>query len=558
MTDPGGSLTAGPVPGDESVDPAGTAVIAHDVGRRWWVVAAIAAIGMVGVVARVLVLRSPAGDLNADEAYTGIESFEVLAGRFPVVLGGTAYTAVFEAYLYAPVVVVFGASITTLKVVPMVFWALASAIAARGAFEQMRSLRPIQGRSHQMPAYTAAVTTLLIMWITPGALMVISTRAYASYASGMAVVALTFVLAARLVDRPDPRPMAAAAVGFLAGIGFWMHPMFLSVVVPILVVVAVVHRDRRRRRTVWSAVVIGGLVGSGPYLVWNVWNRFDSRRLPAEFEGTYLDRLSVFWRELLPRALGLRAADWSWHLPVAAAMVLAVLLGAATLAGAVIVARGSDRPSRWLLASVLASALPMMALFPPLIFSADGRYAIVVFAFIAISISVAIARGLAALSARCDDPANRDDPAHRDDPAPHRRRRVMVVSGLLLAMVWVAGYVVPEGRSWLSTSDAEPNAAVFEALEVLEDGGFNHVFGSYWAVLPVEFVADRRVVAGTFGFQPVRFPERAEVVLAQAPNAVAFVVLPEHERPELLFLPAEDYQRREVGSRVVLWPVDGP
>jgi hypothetical protein len=199
-----------------------------------------------------------------------------------------------------------------------------------------------------------------------------------------------------------------------------------------------------------------------------------------------------------------------------------------------------------------------MALFPPLIFSADGRYGIVVFAFIAISISVAIARGLAALSARCDDPANRDDPAHRDDPAPHRRRRVMVVSGLLLAMVWVAGYVVPEGRSWLSTSDAEPNAAVFEALEVLEDGGFNHVFGSYWAVLPVEFVADRRVVAGTFGFQPVRFPERAEVVLAQAPNAVAFVVLPEHERPELLFLPAEDYQRREVGSRVVLWPVDGP
>ncbi len=52
---------------------------------------------------RYFVLRSPAGRLGADEAYTGIESFEILAGHFPLTLGGTVYTLPFEAYLYAPI-----------------------------------------------------------------------------------------------------------------------------------------------------------------------------------------------------------------------------------------------------------------------------------------------------------------------------------------------------------------------------------------------------------------------------------------------------------------------
>ncbi len=510
-------------------------------GRLWWV---IAAVGLVGIAARVAVLRSPAGDLNADEAYTGIEAFEVLAGRFPVVLGGTAYTAVFEAYLYAPVVVVFGASIATLKAVPMVFWALATAIAARTAFEQVRSLRPDSAGQPVAPAQWAAIATVVIMWITPGALMVISTRAYASYASGMAVLALTFLLAARLADRADPRPMAAAAVGFSAGIGFWMHPMYLSVLIPILVVVAVAQRHHRA--VVWPAVVIGGLIGSGPYLVWNLLNRFESRQLPAPVEGTYLERLSVFGRELLPRAWGLRAGDWSWHLAAPVAVLLGVLLIAATIAGAVIMVTAGDRPSRFLLPAVLVGVLPIMALFPPLIFSADGRYGMIAFAFVAISISITVAWALSALRARLAG-------ARRE-----RAGRAVAAGAVALGVLWVAGYVVPEGQRWLSTADTAPNAEVHEALAVIEDAGFNHVFGSYWAVLPVEFVADRRVVAGTFGFEPVRFPERNQVVLAQAPTGVGFVVLPEHERDELLFMALEDYDSRRVGARVVLLPIDGP
>ena len=50
------------------------------------------------------------GIITADEAYTGIQSFEILSGRFPVVLGGTTYTLPLESYMYAPLAGVLGAN----------------------------------------------------------------------------------------------------------------------------------------------------------------------------------------------------------------------------------------------------------------------------------------------------------------------------------------------------------------------------------------------------------------------------------------------------------------
>jgi len=129
---------------------------------------------------------------------------------------------------------------------------------------------------------------------------------------------------------------------------------------------------------------------------------------------------------------------------------------------------------------------------------------------------------------------------------------------LVAAVVWLAGYVMPEGRAWLTLRDAQPNAALIETVDILDRAGVEYIYGSYWSVLPVEFVADRRVTGGNFGFEPVRFPERNRIVEARAPTEVAFVLQPYHDRPELWFLPADRYQRRVIGGSVVLIPLDGP
>jgi len=54
---------------------------------------------------RDIVIGSVFGELNADEAYAGLQSMGVLRdGRLPVVIDGSAYSATIEAYLFSPIV----------------------------------------------------------------------------------------------------------------------------------------------------------------------------------------------------------------------------------------------------------------------------------------------------------------------------------------------------------------------------------------------------------------------------------------------------------------------
>ena len=146
-----------------------------------------------GSIVRWLVLRSPAGVLTADEAYTGIQSFEILGGQFPVVLGGTAYTLPFEAYLYAPIAAVFGANVVVLKLL---------SARCRGRRFGRRRARRAPARSAVGRASIAAA----MCWVTPGALLLISVTAYSAYASGLAVTSARSWPPAcrRSTRRPEP------------------------------------------------------------------------------------------------------------------------------------------------------------------------------------------------------------------------------------------------------------------------------------------------------------------------------------------------------------------
>ena len=186
-------------------------------------------------------LRSPAGVLTADEAYTGIQSFEILGGQFPLVLGGTAYTLPFEAYLYAPI----------------------AAPARREHRDAQAAVAPCRGRWRPSPSVLgtarlvgrrAGAIAAAMCWVTPGALLLISVTAYSAYASGLAVTAAAFVAAGMVVDAQEPRRWTMFGFGLLAGFGFWLHPMFLATLVPMVLVVLWMQR----RWLVTWVLVIGG------------------------------------------------------------------------------------------------------------------------------------------------------------------------------------------------------------------------------------------------------------------------------------------------------------
>jgi hypothetical protein len=92
---------------------------------------------------------------------------------------------------------------------------------------------------------------------------------------------------------------------------------------------------------------------------------------------------------------------------------------------------------------------------------------------------------------------------------------------------------------------------------VLDERGINRVYGSYWAVLPVDFAGDNRIVSAVFPFWPIRFPDRQRVVGATPAENVAVIFMSNDENPALLLMPIENYERIVIGDRIVYLPLSG-
>ena len=477
------------------------------------VVAVIVAALVVGLVVRWLVLRSPAGIITADEAYTGIQSFEILSGRFPVVLGGTTYTLPLESYLYAPIAALLGANVVLLKLLATLSWALASVALAAAALRL----------SNRRTALVAA----LLCWFTPGALLLISVSAYAAYASGMLVSIVAFVVATTLIDAEQPRRGMAVLFGALAGFGFWLHPMFTASLLPMVVVVLWFHR---RRIDVWIAVTVGGLLGCSPFLAWNAANSWPSLTAPADVEGTYGERFRGFFVDLLPRAFGLRDLALDWQPDGVIGPLLYVALLALVVGGIVVLARRPGPRSRVLLPAVLIAVFPIMALFENLIFANDGRYGIIAFPFLLLAMAIAV-----------------------DELMGRHAGRALGVAAVV-ALVWIVGLIVPTVAPLVDDTDGDPNASINAVVDRLDEVGIDRIYGSYWAVHPVDFVGDRDLTGAVFPFWPIRFPDRQRTVGATPPEQVAVVYLTTDEDPTQLLLPVEAYERSVYGDFVLYIP----
>lgn len=465
---------------------------------------------VLGLLVRLVMLRSTPGLLTADEAYTGIQSFAILDGHLPVVLGGTVYTLPLESYLYAPIAAVIGTNVIVLKLISTLSWALASIVLYLvGSTVWSRRVGVIAG---------------LFCWFTPGALLILSVTAYAAYASGLLVTVVAFLLAARLVDSSHPHIARAGAFGVAAGFGFWLHPMFLASLVPM---VAFVFWHHHRSLVVWVGVIVGGIMGCLPLLAWNALNGWPSLESPVPVPGTYTERLTTFGRDLMPRAFGLRNSGLEWQPNGVVGPVLYAVLIALVVVGLVVTIRASSPPSRILLPVVILGVYPIMAVFPNLILADDGRYGVISFPFLLLSVAVAV------------------DSIARWKPS---------VGNLVLGTVaaaWVVGLIVPTVAPMLDDGGA-PNGRLDEIETILDDAGITRVYGSYWASLPVEFMGDRRIVGGVFGFWPIRFPERQREVEATPWEEVAVVFLVDDENPGLLPLPPDSYGR-SVHDDIVLY-----
>jgi GT2 family glycosyltransferase len=482
-----------------------------------WTWLAVAAVFVAGVVIRWVLFDTPAAVINADEAYTRIETFEILRGQFPIALGGTVYTFPVEAYLYTPFTYLFnGANVVPLKLLSTLSW-LGAAVTVY-----------VIGR--RLVSHRAGLIAAALCWITPGSLMVLSITAYPAYASGMLVASLAFLVATMILDTPAPGPSRRMLVlfGALAGFAFWLHPMFLTVMVPMG---AVVLWSVRRRIDGWLSVIGGSILGCLPLLLWNAVNGWPSLETPVRVPGTYTDRLRTFAVDLLPRAFGLRNFDLNWYDTFWGPVLYAALLVTIAL-GLWTIARRSSPSSRVLLFVVLGAVFFLMALLRNLIYANDGRYAMISFPFVLIALAAGIDR-LAGWR------------------PPWRVVGVLTV----VAAIWIAGFVRPNTQPFLDRRGVDPNAQLDQIVDLLDERGIDRIYGSYWAVLPVDFAGDNRIVGAVFPFWPIRFPDRQRIVGATPAEEVAVIFQTNDEDPAYLLMAAERYERIVIGSRVVYLPL---
>ena len=116
-------------------------------------------------------------------------------------------------------------------------------------------------------------------------------------------------------------------MGAVAGLGFWIHPMFVAAIAPLVVIVFVIHR--RRIVDVWLPAIGGAVVGCGPLILWNAVNGWPSLTDQPETPGTYTERFRAIVTDLFPRAFGLKDAQLDWRFGTAIGLVLYVAIIAA-------------------------------------------------------------------------------------------------------------------------------------------------------------------------------------------------------------------------------------
>ena len=72
-------------------------------------------LGVVGYAIRGYLLGTKFGELNADEAFTGLQALEIAKGDLPIVYRGIGYTGIVDSYVFAPFTMLFGARVVPLK-----------------------------------------------------------------------------------------------------------------------------------------------------------------------------------------------------------------------------------------------------------------------------------------------------------------------------------------------------------------------------------------------------------------------------------------------------------
>ena len=205
------------------------------------------------IAARLPFLITGKIPFDSDEAVEGLMARHVLQGELPAFFWGQAFKGVPEVYASAAAFAVFGSSVTVLKGVTLIVFAIYVAL----NFVLLDRL---------MTRWVASCASLLLIFAPP-ALVFWSLDASAEYIVIMLLGTVLLLLC--LADRADGREQRAEtprllAIGLVVGLALWVHQLFVVYLIP-LVVIRAMRSDRWKRRHIGKvnrvALALGAIAG---------------------------------------------------------------------------------------------------------------------------------------------------------------------------------------------------------------------------------------------------------------------------------------------------------
>jgi hypothetical protein len=462
--------------GDPRLLPASVSAAASR-DRRPLVAAVVVA--LTGIALRAAVLASSIGDLDSDEAITGLMATRLLDGRFDTFYIGQAYGGSQEAVLAAAAFAVTGPSVLVLKSVVV-------ALTAATALLTWRVGRRVVGER-------AAALAGALVWVGPPFALWWSTKARGFYGMSSTMALLAILATLRLVERPSRRD--AALLGLAVGLGWWASPQ--SAVVSGAVVLWALATTPRLLRCAPLAV-LGALAGAAPWIVFNLRNHWVSLRTPPiGSDATFPERFVELFTQALPRYLGLTdqlTGDWRLG-PVS--LVAGIALGAAVVAWSIRAVRARDRRAA-LVAPLVA--FPLYFAANPFTAFPEPRYVWVVAPVLALVVAD-LAVGAAARLGR---------------PSLALALVPLLALASAVALVQLTDEANDRLGVWeLVSGDASP------LVDALVARGVDHAYADYWVAYKLSFESDERLLAT--GAQHQRgLDDHTEVLADPRPAYVTF------------------------------------
>jgi len=286
----------------------------------------LSTIVLLALAYRLILLRTTMATVDSDQSVAGIMARHILRGERPIFFYGQSYNGALEAYLTAVVFRLLGPDDLTLRLVHTLF--------------SVALVAQLYGLARRLYAPWVAVAAGL--WLAVPAPMLVwwGTAAGASYIEAAVWGTGLFLIATRRWWLERPRPYDLPALGLLAGLGVWAHPMIAYYLLA-LALAALPLAWRRRARfiralpwRVWP-VAAGFALGAAPWLTYTLRHPTSGLTVLAGRPGPYA----------LPDVL--------WRL---ATQALPVLVGGAHLSGP------ADQFARYIAAHPIPYALSLCAI----------------------------------------------------------------------------------------------------------------------------------------------------------------------------------------------------